>query len=61
MGQITALKLESTVSAYIELPVGVHTIADKIYTVTEVVEYPGTEKEYIHNVIESIVPVNGNV
>jgi len=62
MGKIKAIKLESTVSAYIELPVGVHTIADKIYTISQVIKNQGTEEEYKCNVIESIVPVsNGNI
>ena len=44
------------VSAYIELPVGVHTIGDKIYTVIEVTTGEG-EDAYTSRVIDSIVPV----
>lgn len=36
MGSHKAIKLTNVVSAYIELPVGVHIIADKKYTVEEV-------------------------
>ena len=45
-------------SAYIELPVGVHTIGENIYTVIEQVIDEGLESEYTYNVIESIVPVD---
>lgn len=45
--------------ATIELPVGEHTIDGKIYTVSEKVENEGTDTEYKHNVIDSIVPVDG--
>lgn len=47
-------------SAYIELPVGVHTIGDKIYTVIEHTIDEGLETEYTYNVIESIVPVEAD-
>lgn len=36
MGSHKAIKLTNIVSAYVELPVGVHIIADKKYTVEEV-------------------------
>lgn len=36
MGVVKAIKLTNIVSAYIQLPVGVHIIADKKYTVEEV-------------------------
>lgn len=45
------------VGAYIELPVGVHTIGGKLYTVVEIIENEGLENEYRTNVIESMVPV----
>jgi len=45
-------------SAYIELPTGVHTIGDKVYTVIEQIENKGTDNEYTHNVILSIVPLS---
>ena len=45
-------------SAYLELPVGEHTIAGKIYTVAEEVINPGTENEYTCNYIVSMVPVS---
>ena len=46
-------------SAWLELPVGVHTIGDKVYTVEEVIENAGLENEYKCNVIVSIVPKDG--
>lgn len=36
MGNLKAVKLTNIVSAYVELPIGVHIIADKKYTVAEV-------------------------
>lgn len=50
-------KTELEVNAYVELPVGKHTIEDKIYTVVEVVKNEGLEDEYRMNIIESIVPM----
>lgn len=47
------------VSAYIELPVGVHAIGDKKYTVVETVDQEGTPNEYRRNVIELIEPAAG--
>lgn len=44
-------------SAYMELPVGVHTIGDKIYTVVEVIKNEGMEDEYKCNEIVSIEPI----
>ena len=41
-------------SAWLELPVGVHTIGGKIYTVEEVIEDEGTENAYTSNIIVSI-------
>ena len=61
MGVIKAIKLSSTVSGYIQLPVGVHTIADKIYTVTEKIENQGAENEWKTTVIETIVPVTKEI
>lgn len=49
----------SGVSAYIELPVGVHTIEDKVYTVVETVYNEGTDDEWIVNEIETIEDVEG--
>lgn len=46
-------------SAYLELPVGEHTIGNKIYTVAEEVINPGTDNEYTCNYIVSMVPVSG--
>jgi hypothetical protein len=46
-------------SAYLELPVGEHTIGGKLYTVAEEVINPGTENEYTCNYIVSMVPVSG--
>lgn len=48
--------LNSNVSAFIELPIGVHTIADKKYTVVEAIREEGTDNEYRYNVIELIEP-----
>lgn len=56
MGAIKGIKLSMGVSAYIQLPAGVHTIDDKIYTVVEKVENEGTENEWRITEIESIVP-----
>lgn len=54
------LALEATgPNAWLELPVGVHTIAGSIYTVEEVIENAGLENEYKCNVIVSIVPEGG--
>lgn len=50
------LNTESTVSAYIQLPAGVHTIGDKRYTVSEFTQNPGTDNEYITTVIDLIEP-----
>ncbi len=50
------LELDKGVSAYLELPVGVHEIGGKTYTVEEVVDREGTDNEWKHNVIVSIVP-----
>lgn len=47
---------DAEVSAYLELPVGIHTIGDSIYTVEEIVENAGQEDEYKHNVITKIEP-----
>ena len=58
MGTISAIKLSIGVSAYIQLPVGVHTIDDKIYTVEEKIENQGTDNEYHTSQIISIVPIN---
>lgn len=44
--------------AHIELPIGVHTIGDSVYTVEEVIENEGTENEYKCNKIVSIVPID---
>jgi len=51
------LAVESTVSAYIQLPVGVHEIGDKRYTVSERVENEGLENEYRTTVIDTIEPL----
>jgi len=56
MGAVRAIKLKSNVSAYIQLPVGVHTIADKKYTVSEQVENEGLENEWRTTVIDLIEP-----
>lgn len=45
-------------SAYLELPVGEHTIGGKVYTVKEETINAGTPDEYTCNYIESIVPVS---
>jgi hypothetical protein len=45
-------------NAYIELPVGTHTVGDKTYTVIEVIENEGTDNEYKHNVITEMIPTN---
>lgn len=52
------LNTTTTVSAYIQLPAGVHTIGDKKYTVSEFTQNPGTENEYITTVIDLIEPAN---
>lgn len=58
MGVIKAIKLSgSEVSAYIQLPVGVHTIADKKYTVSERIFNAGTDNEYSTTVIDLIEPI----
>lgn len=57
MGSIKAIKLESAVSAYIQLPAGVHTIGDKRYTVSEKIENEGLENEWRTTVIDLIEPV----
>lgn len=57
MGQIKAIKLASTVNAYIQLPAGVHTIGDKRYTVSEKIENQGMENEWKTTVIDLIEPV----
>jgi hypothetical protein len=59
MGNIKAIKLESTVNAYVQLPVGVHTIGDKKYTVSEKIENEGLENEWRTTVIDLIEPVGG--
>jgi hypothetical protein len=41
-----ALNSENTISAYIQLPVGVWVIGDKKYTVSEYIEGEGTDYEY---------------
>lgn len=53
------LSTQTTVSAYIQLPAGVHTIGDKKYTVSEFTQNPGTDNEYITTVIDLIEPVTG--
>lgn len=51
------IELSATpVSAYIQLPVGVHIIGDKKYTVSEVVKNEGQECEYKTTVIDLIEP-----
>lgn len=58
MGVIKALKLtQGEVSAYIQLPVGVHTIGDKKYTVSERIQNEGLENEWRTTVIDLIEPV----
>lgn len=57
MGSIKAVRLTSNVSAYIQLPAGVHVIGDKKYTVSEKVENEGMEHEYRTTVIDLIEPV----
>lgn len=60
MGSIKAVKLSATpINAWLQLPVGVHTIGDKIYTVSEKIENAGKENEWKTTVIDSIVPVSG--
>ncbi|MFS4469114.1 XkdF-like putative serine protease domain-containing protein [Maribacter sp. 2210JD10-5] len=55
-----ALNLNSEgVSAHLELPVGEHEIDGKIYTVVETIDNEGSENEWKHNVIVSIVPKEG--
>lgn len=49
--------LGSEVGAYVELPVGVWTIGDTVYTIVEVTEGEG-EDTYTRNVIESMIPVD---
>lgn len=59
MGSIKAIKLTATpVNAWLQLPVGVHTIGDKIYTVSEKIENAGKENEWKTTVIDSIVPID---
>lgn len=59
MGSIKAIKLTATpVNAWLQLPVGVHTIGDKIYTVSEKIENAGQENEWKTTVIDSIVPID---
>lgn len=53
---MSAVEMSSEVSAYVELPVGVHIIADKKYTVVEVIENQGQDNEWKRNVIELIEP-----
>ncbi len=57
MGSVKAIKLTSNVSAWIQLPVGVHTIADKRYTVSEKIENEGLDNEWRTTVIDLIEPV----
>lgn len=59
MGSIKAIKLTaSPINAWLQLPVGVHTIADKVYTVSEKIENAGQENEWKTTVIDSIVPID---
>lgn len=59
MGSIKAIKLTATpINAWLQLPVGVHTIGDKVYTVSEKIENAGKENEWKTTVIDSIVPVS---
>lgn len=59
MGSIKAIKLTATpINAWLQLPVGVHTIGDKIYTVSEKIENAGQENEWKTTVIDSIVPID---
>jgi len=51
------LSTATTVSAYIQLPAGVHTIGDKKYTVSELIQNEGTQSEYITTVIDLIEPL----
>lgn len=58
MGVIKAIKLsQGEVNAYLQLPAGVHTIADKKYTVSERVYNQGMENEWKTTVIDLIEPV----
>lgn len=56
MGSIKAIKLTSEVSAYIQLPAGVHVIGDKKYTVSEKIENEGLDNEWRTTVIDLIEP-----
>lgn len=57
MGTIKAIKLsQGEVNAYLQLPAGVHIIADKKYTVSERVYNQGMENEWKTTVIDLIEP-----
>lgn len=52
------LNVAPTISAYVQLPAGVHVIGGKKYTVSEFTQNPGTDNEYVTTVIDSIVPAD---
>lgn len=54
------LNTESTVSAYIQLPAGVHVIGDKKYTVSNFIQNQGTDNEYETTVIDLIEPATSD-
>jgi hypothetical protein len=49
-----AFNVQPTISAYIQLPAGVHVIGGKKYTVSEFTQNEGADNAYTTTVIDSI-------